>query len=340
MKPTGHPRAYSLIEFAVAMVISGVIAAVAVGIFPTINSRVLHTRAQAALDARLMPVLETMHSDLQEVGGGGLAGGAGIMVFSRHDASRPEVEESDSLLTMSADLKSDMCAATLYEPGKSVTAHLFARSGGASSTCCFDGKVDRLAALTIGTDVRVVRLLGSDSSCVVNLEEAFGPPAEKPTGSGSLTLISLKYIHVEKDSQELVATVFTGKKFDGIDPPAAGDIVPPGFLAMDWPRYRHVIAREVFDFQVAAARDADGIGLREAFDGRDDDWLGNSIDDDVSLIGPDVTFLRLGIIMGSATRQQHPGTAQLFDGPKRTSKRHILVGASSGVFLRNGASAR
>jgi prepilin-type N-terminal cleavage/methylation domain-containing protein len=349
-------RGYSLIELALTMVIAGIITTAALSTYAVMNRQVVQSRTEAAVETKLQRVIAGLAADLQEVGGGALRPWHSLYAYPGTAATGG----SDALLAFSVDgdFNGSPCPIISYV-GTTLTAGHVPDSWGAGTHCCLaDGDLTgRFAALTKGADTTIV---GFDiasknlAACLITAPTLMTPERSEPAhtwGGATMTVVDSKWLAVDHTTHTLNAYMLG---YATVPPPfplpaPVPGLTPPGMpITVD--SDTRVLARDVYDFQVALGYDVDADGVIDEGD-PGDEWLGNStgetssetwIGDERTEAGFASTQLRMvdiGVVFGLKTRsgvvRDNVGA---LDGPRYPGSTASVRCAAdhTRLFLRSG----
>lgn len=329
--PTGRrraPRGFTLVELMVTLVISSVVVSAAVSGVLLLSQQTLLLKRRAALESEAKLLTEMFVADLQAVGGGSLRPWSVVTVENDYDG-----QGSDRLVIAESDESLGECMIA-KRPGKGAVLELASNE---EDGCCLEHpSVEAwenriiMAVNGNGTIVKVMRSNnGVAAACKLNFPKGYGggnaDELEKLAGDeadlegGVITGVNVRKYRLNHATHELIMELDT----DG-----------------DGELEDHVIADQVYDFQVALGYDTNQDRTVD-FDGTGgDEFLYNHADDDWDKGGlagvrhSQLRMVQVGLIVGEPF-QGVTSSAQSLNGPVRTEANTLLRATHGRAFLRN-----
>lgn len=342
-------RAFSLVEVAVALAIAGVVIAIAATVVTQMNGTVTHARVRQQADEEAKLLGEWFIFQMRGLGGDDLRPWEAIEVENDCAArgDLPDCGGSDRLTVRIADPDISSCG-LIGSFGANVESNLIdspplgngdGLENQADDTCCLDvvggaagpSPWENRSAFLIDSD-RVVhpvalhtRTSAGGNGCGINLPAGLPVADAKIPGGRLIVATQQVFFRAPTTSGPLVENglyAFEDANFD--------DRFDPGELTL--------IADNVFDLQLALGYDHDKNG-RVIEDGSTADELHLNAAGDALPAGFEPASLRqlaVGLVVGvPLPARGAPPTAQVLDGPTRTSTTHHLRGTVLRATLRN-----
>jgi hypothetical protein len=347
-------RAFSLLEFAIALAIAGVVTAAAVSVTSDLMKSIKATTRRAELDQDARRLADFVVSTLQGVGGGPVRPWMAVWLEDANDGNHsdcgvrgviPLCEGGADRLTLAQVPPESVTCAVVTTTLDATHGTLQAETDDAGA-CCLDvfpnnfvgnpgnpsgstssPSENRQAILEVNGSYEAVQLGTRSDGCVIDVTRRgdfpglTGPNPTSNYATGSVTIVNLSTIFLSPDDHHLMQW----KDSNG-DGTATADEV-------------RILLPRVFDFQLALGYDvAPENGVVSETLGSDDEWCGNNANDALGfggLLQAENTALRMvqvGLVVGSKVQVGGGNTVQVLNGAN--------VSDPAGAFALRSSTAR